>query len=388
MGKELSRSLIILAADSRSFLPVEKYLANRDWIVTTTTDEKTALNLLVERRPSFFMISVDHPNKKVRSLHKLLKQTFPDLCVLLFGEKNNMETYRTLMQSEHPYRIMPPVTGPAVERAVSRFLKEDHERQLQERIYSRSMRRSRDGDAASLSWAPLPEDGADSLLSRGAGRILEEIVEKGDGTVKERLDAGPITNTACIVIESVRFSGYLIAAMAGDRPFDEPFVRLIRDRLVRFLRENGETVTDGESFPMKIREVRFEAWAADYAEFLKKTAHKGQEMVFAFFPATDVAAQIGASPFEDMCCVRLEDIAPDQEVDFNVHLFLPANQKFLLYTPKGAVFQAAQKERLLKSGIRELHIRNDDLPAFRRYLAGQRVDRLIRDYEERAKPAI
>lgn len=384
MGKEISQTILVLSAEPRKLLPAEQFLVNRGWAVTVTGDEKIALNLLIQHRPSFFLISVLHKNKKVRTLHNLVKQTFPDLCVVMFAETNTIDSYRLLLETRHPYRVAPPVTGPSIERAVNRFLKDAHERDLQESLYVKSLRRTLNGeDIGTVSWAPLPSD-QDSLLSRGAGEAIESAVNRGDGVVRQAV-AGKITNTACIVIESDRFQGYLIAAMAGDHPFDDKFIHLIRSRLVAFLRENGETVKDGESFPMKVREVEFMEWALDYAEFLKKTVHEGREIAFAFFPLAQVGEQVRVSAVAHMLTVQVDDLVPDETIDFNVHLHLPANQRFLLYAAKDSVFLRAQKERLVKSGVRELHIKKEDLAVFKRYRAKHRIADLIKDFEERQK---
>lgn len=390
---EIPRTILILAANPRALVPAEQFLVNRGWLVTTTTDERVALSSLIERRPSFFMISMEHPNKKVRHLYRLLKQSHPELCVLLFGETNNLETYRLLSQTDHANKVPPPITGPAIERAVSRFLKESAERRLREELYSRSMKIPRPEDRLVAGLRPERDEsrqidgevaGADapvSLSDLGMPDLFDEFVVKS-GPPRETLPE-IVSNTACIVVESSRFSGYLIAAMAGNRSFDESFIALIRDRLTAFLRQNGETVQEGESFPLEIREVRFEAWAADYAEFLKKTVHEGQEIAFAFFPMTEVTPDIGESVKENMVTVKLSDIAADIDVDFNLYLHLPANDRFFLYTPKGSALFADQKERLLRGGIRELHLRRDDVPAFKRYRTRQKVDSMILDFEER-----
>lgn len=95
-------------------LPAEQFLVNRDWIVRTISDERMALSTLVENTPSFFMISVEHPNRKVLGLQRLLSQTLPNLKVIYFAETNSLESYRLLNQMEQSVRIYPPVTGPAV----------------------------------------------------------------------------------------------------------------------------------------------------------------------------------------------------------------------------------------------------------------------------------
>lgn len=384
MAKDISQSLLILSSEPRALFAAEQFLIGRGWTLTMTSDEKVALSLLIERRPSFFMISVQHKNRKVRQLHTLVKQTFPELCVLLFAEHHSMEAYRQLLQSGHPYRIQPPVTGPGIERAVNRFLRDAHEKELQDRLYARSLRRGAENENT-LSWAPIPAD-EDSLLERGADLALEGAVRRGDGVVRAHL-TGKITNTACIIIESMRFSGYLIAAMAGDRPFNEEFTALVRERLVQFLRESGEVVKDGESFPMKIREVKFAEWATDYAEFLKRSVHEGDEVAFAFFPMADVNPQVGLSAVANMVTVKVEDLVADETVDFNVHLHLPANARFLLYTAKGSVLMQEQKNRLIRSGVHELHIKSEDIPAFKRYRAHHHISGLIKEFEERQKSA-
>lgn len=383
MAKELTKSILILSAEPRAMLPAEQFLVNRDWIVRTISDERMALSTLVENTPSFFMISVEHPNRKVLGLQRLLSQTLPNLKVIYFAETNSLESYRLLNQMEQSVRIYPPVTGPAVERAVNRFVKADYEKRLQEELYMKSLRRMAGEGAENLTWAPI-KDETQSLIFRGANQVLEEIVEKKDGVVLEKLQ-GSTTNTACIAIESTRFSGYLIAALAGDRPFDEKFVALVRERLVRFLRENGETVKEGESFPLKIRQVRFEAWAQDYAEFLKKTVHQGQEMAFAFFPVSEVVPTIGGSSVAQMVTIPVGALVADQEVDFHVHLLLPANDRFLLYTPKGSVFFKTQKDRLQKSGVASLHIKESDVAAFKAYHVRHQVEHLILDFEQRQR---
>lgn len=384
MSQPLTRSILILVANRRNILAAETFLVNRDWAVFSTEDERTALTYLVEQRPSFVLISVDHPNRKVIGLHRLLKQTYPDLKVILCGEEDSLEAYQRLTMNDHQHRIHPPVTGPAIERATNRFFKEVQEKEMQEELLNRSFRRQMEREGwGDVTWTPAHRD-ENSLLARGAGHVVEACVNKADGTVRERL-SGSTTNTACIVIESPRFSGYLIAALGGDRPFDESFIDLVRERLVRFLRDNGERVQEGESFPMKIREVRFESWALDYAEFLRKTVHEGQELALAFFPVNEVTPAIKGSTLKNMCTVRVEDLLPEVAVDFNVHLFLPANQKFLLYTPKGSVFYGYQRERLIRGGVKELHIHEDDVKAFRRYRARCRIETMISEFEERQR---
>lgn len=378
MKTETTKSMVILTASPKLFAPAEQFLRNRSWSVMATTDERDAMRWVLEKKPSFFLISVEHSNVKVRSLHRLLKQSCPDLCVVYFAENNNIETYRRMAQIDHTYRVQPPITGPAVERIVNRYLKDLRQAQIQQELFERSVRRSFP-ESQSITWA-TPKESGQELLSRGVVQVLESCLNVGDGRIKEPL-TGETTQTACIAIESERFSGYLLTAMPGDRAFDQNFISLIRERLVKFLADNGEALREDDSFPMKVRRVQFESWATEYADFLKKSVHEGQEVAMAFFPMSEVSTLVGETNGAGMFRVRMPDLVADEKVDFNLYLFLPANQKHILYTPKDSVFFAHQKERLSTGNIVEMHVKSEELPAFKRYRARHRIEALIKEYE-------
>src|SRR5690606_11189777 len=84
---------------------------------------KEALTFLVQHKPSFVMVAVDHPNNKIRALPRVLAQAFP-CCVIGFCESSSTASYKLLVESGIKYKVNPPATGPAVERAVNKFLKD------------------------------------------------------------------------------------------------------------------------------------------------------------------------------------------------------------------------------------------------------------------------
>ncbi|MBX2987080.1 MAG: hypothetical protein KF802_04205 [Bdellovibrionaceae bacterium] len=377
---DVSQTLIILSASPSAVTPAEQFLVNRGWAVLVTGDEREALRLVVERRVSYFMISVEHGNRKTQGLHRLLKQTCPFVCVIYFAETNNIENYRRLVQIDHPFRIQPPLTGPSIERVVNRHQKDLRQKEMQAEIFQRSVNRALPGFGKTLNWAARGEE---SVLSRGVSQALDACLPKAGAPAREFL-TGPTTNVSCIAIESEQFSGYLLTAMAGDHRLDEEFMELVRENLQRFLNDNGASPRPlGNSFAMKIRRVNFESWAADYAEFLKKAVHEGREIAMAFFPAGEVSALLGETALSGMVKIRVQDLVADENVDFNVYLFLPANQKHLLYTAKDTVFHRQQKERLSRGQVVELHLRHDELPFFQRYRARHRINSLIREFETR-----
>jgi hypothetical protein len=70
-------------------------------------------------------------------------------------------------------------------------------------------------------------------------------------------------------------------------------------------------------------------------------------------------------------------------------MFLPTNNKYLLYTPKGGVFYDRQLERLKKQGVTHMHIDKVAAPAISKYRAENYLNDLVDDFADAgAKDAV
>lgn len=663
---EIRKSILILKSQAKGLTAVEAFLRNREWHIHSTSDLKAALVYLVQNKPSFVMISVDHPNKKVRNLPKLLGQAFP-VFVMAFSESSTAASYKNLVESGTNYRINPPVTGPAVERTINKIIRDQQvEQEKRERaareggeansatdtngdritisgasgstgeggaaisdhaadIIRRMMGESADSEADSSSAEPgtlsiasgegggallgsesgepagnssgpmilgqsLPnqrealildpgaeirrpgvdpdfvssengeapsvmiakgqrgelhqtsqdelgaapgfapqfgegdpggvapamiqpgmksrsmastqdptsssgmdplmpdqqndgEGGAilssstprkqarlsadrpqalyaeedfegrgagegqqgeageapqmgtlgtpharrqgahesaagesrgsdphhaagalnqnvhkigqsgsrgweksDSIIVRGTQRALDESVEvKDHSRPEETVRIESATNVACLIVESPKFSGYLVAALGKNRKVDEKFVNVIRDRLFRFLRENGEDVEAENNMSLNIKKVDFEDWALEYADFLRKSVHDGEEIAMAFFPFADAKTDITDSASVDMGAVKMEDLQGDVSVEFNLYIYLPSNKKYVLYTPRDSTFYGNQKERLSRMGVTHMHVKKTELQDVSKYRAQNYLNSKIEEFENRKK---
>lgn len=641
---ELRKSILIIKAQSKSLMAVETFLRNREWRIHAVTDLKQALQTLVSQKPSFVMISVDHPNKKVKALPKLLSQAFP-VYVIVFTESSTTSSYKALMDSGCNYRINPPATGPAVERTINKILRdrelEEERKRLAEQAAAnpregggpaptsgegesnvlsggesrenpssyisiqgarapeggfnlqsatdllKQMSDTRDDDTdtnailsalqqgASLngsamagggpqgegfavdpgspaglragamggagtlgspggaiaaeagaaplmagsfeepgmasegglnrsglraknsgpSWVPaegggsqsssasaeplisdpilekkpsqgidvpdifpppqftkeppkirydedegsaspmappivgevarrrnsgqpgaenagepaelrargsssethetlhrevhriggekIPFSESESIFLRGTQKALDESVEIRDGKVETKLEGS--SNIACLIIESPKFSGYLVAALGKNRRIDQNFMNTIRERLTRFLKDAGEPIRDDEPMNLKIRAVDFEGWALECAQFLRKSVHQGEEIAMAFFPFQEANTKVENSAQADMGAVKLDELTADVQVDFNVYVYLPANNKYVLYTPRGSKFYGSQKQRLEKMGVTHMHIKRTELQDVSRYRAQNYLNAKVTEYEQKKK---
>ena len=120
---EGKKTLLILKSQQQSLLAVESFLRNRGWEVHSTTNLKEALSHTIAKQPQFVLITVDHPNKKVKNLPKILMSALP-VCVAAFAENANAASFKEVSDSKTEYKLFPPVTGPAVERMVNKYHKD------------------------------------------------------------------------------------------------------------------------------------------------------------------------------------------------------------------------------------------------------------------------
>jgi|GEM_PF-812044 hypothetical protein len=580
MSESVAKTMLIVKSDQNGLKGVEQFLKNRDWKIVSTHEMKSAIMHLMQMKPAFVLITVDHPNKKMLKFPKMILAAFPT-CVMTFAEKSTTTSFKALMDSGVEYKINPPLTGPAIERAVNKFLrdlenagkqknnptqaqKDNHSfkveikngsgksgagfvnvkaqsgespqqephSDLAEKLLAQlndddsesdegalnhlnssnsnnpgsqqgpayrgsafnsksdpgAMKSSGIAHAGSMNqrpakaadgkdlqqpgpstdaegdlWVPVSKkaegslalnpgeknkndimigrakgrkDGSynpdqqdsndpssphfdpskssdaqtlnsqnlkkqkyqsriptgvtkiksdsifnqDSIFVKGVNKTIEETTIVGEGHIESHLEDN--THLACIIVESPKFSGYLVAALGKDKKIDDEFVDLIRVRLMKFLAEAGELVQNDGNMQVKVKRVDFEGWALEYAQFLRKSVHKGDEVAMAFFPFADAQVKVGVSSEASMASVKTSEIEPGKPLEFNLFIYLPTNKKYILYTPKGSVFQENQKDRLIRQGVGEVHIRKDEVEGLSRYKAQNHLNSLIDQYDQ------
>jgi hypothetical protein len=546
-GNTIPKTMLILKSQSAVLGAVETFLRNRGWKLHSTTNLKEALIQIVSQKPSYVLISVDHDNKKVRTLPKLLASAFP-VATIVFAEVQSAASFKTLNESATEYRVYPPLTGPAIERCVNKYLKDQQTKiSIQENISSRAesaaravgesisikggghanssiqggsfefgtdnasllfsqflaedtgntaspkeikannnlifaqaldeddavsethfipsqkmaeetdsnqqsgpkgfgqtyvqpgsagnlgtyvpptdnsgesdvhqksdsqgpsysgnqqghgkeglgSREYRRSQASAAKWAQVDgneysqklrdrqalSDANETLIARGTQKSLEQTAEVLDGAVKEKIEE--TTRAVCIIVESERFSGYLVAVMGKNRKIDQIFIESVKGKLIKFLKENGEEVAHGDSLDIKIKQVDFEPWALEYANFLRKSVHQGNEVSMAYFPRRPIKAILEDSKRKDMVKIHLNEFHGDRQIEFDAYVYLPSNDKYVLYTPKGGVLYNKQMERLKKQGVTHMHVQKDAAAAITKYQAQNYLNDMIDEHAQK-----
>jgi hypothetical protein len=225
------------------------------------------------------------------------------------------------------------------------------------------------------------ESGGDSLIIRGAQQALDETVIVRDNLEKyQELESS--SHCACIIVESQKFKGYLVAALGKNRKIDTTFMDMIKQRLFAFLKAHGEISKEDNSMAIKIQEVPFEDWAMEQAQFLRKSIHDGNEIAMAFFPTQETKINLEESASENMLQMDISELKDDTVVEFDLYIYMPENNKYLLYTPEGRTLHGQQRGRLVEKGVQKMHLRKENAGNVKKYRAQNYLNEKITQFRQ------
>jgi hypothetical protein len=473
MGEDVANSVIILKSSEESLRSLEAFLRGRQWDIFSTSDLKKAIARLVTNPPMYFLISADHPSKKIRAIPPLVIQA-TNVKIISYCDQAMVASVKRLRELNCKYELMPPVSGPAVIRMVNRIGLDDEEikkassfkKQLKDgnpdsskhgsilaallkivdedsgpAIISASTpsatplmdlkvgnannpfvayeeKKSQEGRAAfdpgngtdsklGLQDLYKPEIGADgmltrpistkktylgkksgftkeSLLIRGVNQVLDSAV--GFNSLEEpEVTAEYAARSYCIIIKIQRFQGYLVASFGEDKAINSELIETIREQLFLFLKTQGEISREEiSSLPISLKEMNFEDWAHEQGEFMRKTFHENNQLTLAYFAVEKLLPQFSESVREDMLKIDIDDVTSEVSLNFDIYIHLPANDKFVLYTPKGGVFSEIQKERLVARRVTHVHLKKEDENSARVHCAESYLNDTIKVHAKKA----
>lgn len=223
-----------------------------------------------------------------------------------------------------------------------------------------------------------PND-ARSLFEVGVQQSMDQTL---DELGEKILVAGEPRKVICVTVESEKFNGYLVAAMGENRAMDKEFVEKIKSRLFAFLKSNGQSISENETaMELKIAEVPFQDWSLECANFLVKTVHGNDEIAMAFFPSETTKVDLEQSVSEKMLQINLDELRDDTVMEFDLYIYMPENQRYLLYTPTGRVLAGEQKSRLVTKGVSHMHLRKENVTGVKRYRAQNFLNDKINEFK-------
>jgi hypothetical protein len=387
-------SILFLKSGAGTLLAPEIFLKNRGWLIRSFVDIRDAVAAVVQSPPDFILVCADHSNTQAQALPHFFQRNFGIRSIAYFDRyPAHAKSILDLMQT--PYALYPVVSGPSIERMVFKVRRDlqiadvrERERALLEQTPPSNFIKIKQAAAeapANLFQIFEGRRSAQQILSpdqsivrQGAKFAVEEVrppAYEDDITV---LENG--TRVACLILQSSRFSGYLIAALGKNRTLNSQFFKTISARLTAFLKANGEKMCEHEPMSLILQSVKFNSWSIEQAEFLEKASHGDDEMSMAFFPFHQTEIETQDSAVKEMCTISIDDLVADVTLDFDLYLNLPVNNRNILYTPRGNVFYGQQKDRLKKNGIERMSLTKSDAPNLLGYRAKNYLNSRIEQF--------
>lgn len=395
---------------SRSRLePAEAFLRKRGVEVFRSKNLKEILVYLIKARPLGVFLSIEHNHPKVQSLPKIIGPLL-GIKAVFYCDSQSSQVVDQLSVLTHPLKLFPPVGGPAVERMIFRLgqiekeepsgpargslgagalgdsavhlqgQKFDNNQQINSvlsQLFGEDIRI--EGEMAPTGPVRIASEGSafapqvatdETALARGADSALRESVRNVEGVSPEAVEKiGVTSNLACITVSSPKYSGYLVCALPKGKEIDAQMIERIRVRLADFMRKQGEHVGDEKAIQLTVTPVPFELWALSKAEFMKKSIHQGAEISIAFFPKIDVQPKYEVAPDEKMVCISIDEIRVDVPLEFDLYLYLPKNEKYVMYMREKSTFGEDHHKRLRSKDVTRVYLRKDSMDNLKKYQA-------------------
>ncbi len=353
------KTLVILATAPNEVDPLAKFLRAEGWDVLISCDLFEIKTLLLIKKPNFFMLSEAYKN--LNSKAELEKQGESDGFSVIMFDEHVTDFLGKNPKGNTKYNLTQPISGPD-------FLS------LVEQI-------SRDSSSTQLNNPTAIK----KVLRPIAEKTISEVSSGGKLAQKEFLTTG--ANALCLYIDSSRFSGCFVTALGNNRPMSAPMVSKIQTKLSEFIKSSNETLNTIEKVDVTLGSTHLEDWAVNNCSFTQTGIHNGSELSISFMPALPKDLSFEEGPTKDMFQISVDDISPDQVIDFELYHFLQLNNKYVrLFTTLDSKSLDSSSEdksiiearfKKIKSSTSHLFFKKGELPSAQVYKVKNRLAQSI-----------
>jgi|GEM_PF-5233724 len=195
------------------------------------------------------------------------------------------------------------------------------------------------------------------------------------GQVGPRAPTQDIKNRAyCMSIYSDTWCGYLIIAT----PFELEFstVDIVFTEWIKMQFDNLQEVDEFDYFEMNTIDFDIITEMTKNADYYESVVINNCAMNISFFPIAPDKMTLEFNNEQNLIKIPTEVIPPDCELNFSLHLHLPENKKYLLYTPAHRSLNPDQKQRLMANKIHLLYTPLEFEKDYKKFLAEKNIKEL------------
>lgn len=187
----------------------------------------------------------------------------------------------------------------------------------------------------------------------------------------------------CLVIQSAQWVGYLI--ISSEIAFERQSLEFI---LSKWVYENfgyaenqaEDLVNTSPLFEISIKKIPYADFAIKVSDLTTVFEYNAQKMILSFYSIAPQYIFLRLHEKFDMIRLNLSELPFEQNLEFDVCLYMPENEKFLTYTKKNSKIQKMHLDRLKEKKVESVFSSYENEVALQKFRAEIQLNQKVNDY--------
>lgn len=214
-----------------------------------------------------------------------------------------------------------------------------------------------------------------------------DVIENYSDHKTDQADLTKTTQIYVLVVQELEWTGYL--TVASENYLDVASAQVILNNWIKQMiriEQVDQPDTDQNELPdailfeIHVPKVDFADFCSYKSEFFKDVDYQGKKTMIGFFSFSPFEVINSVHPAFDMLELPIEFLQPNKELPFDVNLYLPENEKFILYIRSGSFLDNIQVSRLQMRKVKHIFSNMDYELALLKYKAEFNINKLIDIY--------
>lgn len=185
----------------------------------------------------------------------------------------------------------------------------------------------------------------------------------------------------CMSVYSDNWCGYLV--ISTDANLDFSTIDLVFTDWIKLQFNNLQEIDEYDFFEFKFIDQGFVDELAPKADYFEQVTVRNYTLNVLFFPIDPTKMTLELNDEKNLIQVTTEEIPSDVELSFSLHLHLPENKKYLLYTQVNKALSLEQKKRLINNRVHILFTPVDFEKEYKKFIAEKNVKELYTNMKKK-----